>query len=69
MSPRGTLTALTCHLTKKVNKAEELTYLSTNIVSKGKKYWTQPGMPCTVLSCPLSIAVSINASDSLERNI
>ncbi len=31
MSPRGKLTALASHLTKKVNKAEELTYLSTNI--------------------------------------
>ncbi len=30
-SPRGKLTALVCHPTKKVNKAEELTYLSTNI--------------------------------------
>jgi hypothetical protein len=30
-SPWGKLTALTCHLTKKVNRAEELTYLSTNI--------------------------------------
>jgi hypothetical protein len=30
-SPWGKLTALACHLTKKVNKAEELTYLSTNI--------------------------------------
>ncbi len=34
-SPRGKLTALPCHLTKKVNKAEELTYLSTNIVTLG----------------------------------
>jgi hypothetical protein len=30
-SPGGKLTALACHLTKKVNKAEELTYLFTNI--------------------------------------
>jgi hypothetical protein len=30
-SPGGKLTALACHPTKKVNKAEELTYLSTNI--------------------------------------
>jgi hypothetical protein len=30
-STRGKLTALVCHPTKKVNKAEELTYLSTNI--------------------------------------
>ncbi len=30
-SLRGKLTALVCHLTKRVNKAEELTYLSTNI--------------------------------------
>jgi hypothetical protein len=29
--PRGKLTAMVCHLTKRVNKAEELTYLSTNI--------------------------------------
>jgi hypothetical protein len=29
-SPGGKLTALACHLTKKVNKAEWLTYLSTN---------------------------------------
>jgi hypothetical protein len=27
----GKLTALACHLTKKVNKAEDLNYLSTNI--------------------------------------
>jgi hypothetical protein len=27
----GKLTALACHPTKKVNKAEELTYLYTNI--------------------------------------
>ncbi len=31
MSPPGKLTALACHLTNRVNKAEELTYLSTNI--------------------------------------
>jgi len=31
ISPGGKLTALACHLTKRVNKAEELTYLSTNI--------------------------------------
>ncbi len=30
-SPWGKLTVLACHLTKKVNKAEELSYLSTNI--------------------------------------
>jgi hypothetical protein len=30
-SPGGKLTALACHPTKKVNKAEELTYLSTSI--------------------------------------
>jgi len=30
-SPGGKLTALACHPTKKVNKAEQLTYLSTNI--------------------------------------
>jgi hypothetical protein len=30
-SPRGKLAALVCHLTKKVNKAEQLTYLSINI--------------------------------------
>ncbi len=32
MSPWGKVTSLACHPTKKVNKAEELTYLSTNIV-------------------------------------
>jgi hypothetical protein len=32
MSLGGKLTALACHSTKRVNKAEELTYLSTNIV-------------------------------------
>jgi hypothetical protein len=32
MSPGGKLTARAYHPTKKVNKAEELTYLSTNIV-------------------------------------
>jgi hypothetical protein len=30
-SPGGKLTALACHPTKKVNKAEELTYFSTSI--------------------------------------
>jgi hypothetical protein len=30
-SPGGKLTATMCHPTKKVNKAEKLTYLSTNI--------------------------------------
>jgi hypothetical protein len=32
MSSGGKLTAPACHTTKKVNKAEELAYLSTNIV-------------------------------------
>jgi hypothetical protein len=31
MSTRDKLTALTCHPTQNVNKADELTYLSTNI--------------------------------------
>jgi len=31
-SPRGKLTALMCHPTIKINKAEQLTYLSTNSV-------------------------------------
>jgi hypothetical protein len=31
MSPGGKLTALACHPTKNVNKAEELNYLSTDI--------------------------------------
>jgi hypothetical protein len=31
MSLRAKLTTLACHPTKRVNKAEELTYLSTNI--------------------------------------
>jgi hypothetical protein len=31
MSPGGKLAALACHLTKKVSKAEQQTYLSTNI--------------------------------------
>jgi hypothetical protein len=31
MSPGGKLTVLACHPTKKVNKAEYLTYLSTTI--------------------------------------
>jgi hypothetical protein len=30
-SPGGKLTALACQLTKNVNKAEEITYLSINI--------------------------------------
>ncbi len=30
-SLEGKLTAMACHTNKKVNKAEELTYLSTNI--------------------------------------
>jgi hypothetical protein len=33
-SLRGKLIELACHLTKKVNKAEEQTYLSTNIGAK-----------------------------------
>jgi hypothetical protein len=32
--PGSKLTALACHLTKKVNKAKELTYLSTSIGCK-----------------------------------
>jgi hypothetical protein len=32
-SPGGKLTALAYHLSKRVNKAEELTYLSSNIAS------------------------------------
>ncbi len=32
-SPRGKLTALVCHPNKRVNKAEELMYLYTNIDS------------------------------------
>jgi hypothetical protein len=32
MSSGGKITALACHPTKKVNKAEELAYLFTNIV-------------------------------------
>jgi len=31
MPSLGKLTALPCHTTKKVNKTEEITYLSTNI--------------------------------------
>ncbi len=31
MSPGDKLTAVACHPTKKVNRAEELTYLSTSI--------------------------------------
>jgi hypothetical protein len=30
-SPEGKVTALVCHPTKKVKKAEELTFLSTNL--------------------------------------
>jgi hypothetical protein len=33
MSLGGKLTALGCHLAKRVNKAEELTYISTNIAA------------------------------------
>jgi hypothetical protein len=37
----GKLTALACHPTKKVNKAEELTYLSANIApGLARKYYT-----------------------------
>jgi len=36
MSPGGNLSALACHPTKKVNKAEQLTYLSTKIVFSSK---------------------------------
>jgi hypothetical protein len=32
-SPEGKLTALACHLTKKVTNVEEVTYLSVNIDS------------------------------------
>jgi hypothetical protein len=38
MSPGGKLTALAYHPNRKVNKAEELTYLSTNIYIKLLKY-------------------------------
>jgi hypothetical protein len=31
MSPGGKLTAPACHLTKRVKKAEELAYISTNM--------------------------------------
>jgi len=31
MSPGGKLTALACYQTKRVNKVEEITYISTNI--------------------------------------
>jgi len=37
-SPGGKLTALACHPTKKVNKAEELTYLSTSVIGLGLKW-------------------------------
>ncbi len=52
MSPRGTLTALACHPTKKVNIAEELTYLSTNIASKWEEILdiTRNAMHSLVLS-------------------
>jgi len=35
-SPGGKLTALACHLTKKVNKPKEQTYLPTNIEKSSK---------------------------------
>ena len=38
MSPGGKLTALAYHPNRKVNKAEELTYLSPNIYIKLLKY-------------------------------
>jgi hypothetical protein len=41
----GELTALVCHLTKIVNKAEELTYLSTNIAW----YLIFPGLKLAVI--------------------
>ncbi len=37
-SPRGKLTVVAFHPTKKVNKAEELTYLSTKI-GYAQVYW------------------------------
>jgi hypothetical protein len=37
MSLGGNLTALACNPSKKVNKAEELTYLSTNESSSQKR--------------------------------
>jgi hypothetical protein len=37
-SPGGKPAALVCHLTKRVNKAEELTYLLTNIAKKLVKF-------------------------------
>jgi hypothetical protein len=39
-SPESKISAEACNLTKKVNKAEEITSLSTNIVSIPKPYKT-----------------------------
>jgi hypothetical protein len=38
MSPGGKLKVLACNTTKKVNKAEELTYLSIDKYLKGKVF-------------------------------
>jgi hypothetical protein len=52
ISPGGKLTALACHLTKSVNKAEELIYLSTNIERSKIIYCcvTQGTNVCTTLT-------------------
>ncbi len=36
MSPKGKLTALACHPTKKVNKAEELAYLTPEDLGRNR---------------------------------
>ncbi len=55
MSLGGKLTVLACHPTKRVNKAEELNYLSTNI------HWGKPSPMFTVI-CKAYTSGAINSA-------
>ncbi len=51
-SAGGKLTTLPCHPTKKVNKAEELTYLSINIAE------THINIPSVIAIMPVTVKVA-----------
>jgi hypothetical protein len=57
-SPGGKVTALACHLTNKVSKAEELTCLSTNI-----------GFFCSNISDQVSISPTFNEQLLREKSL
>ncbi len=56
-SPGGKLTALVCHPTKKVSKAEVLTYLSTNFSKKYIKWEVSYTEPFLSVSLPFNTFV------------